>query len=50
MAKIPHLKLLQLASPKDTKNTMNLLIDLYNNIDTEIREIADTANLNSQTA
>ena len=50
MAKIPHLKLLQLASPKDTKETMNLLIDLYNNIDTEIRDIADTANTNSETA
>jgi hypothetical protein len=50
MAKIPHLKLLQLASPKDTKNTMNLLIDLYNSIDTEIRGIADTANANSEEA
>ena len=43
MANIQHLKLLDLADPKATKDTVNLLITLYNDIDTAVRTVAEEA-------
>jgi hypothetical protein len=50
MANIPYLTLMQLATPKQNKDTLNLLIKLYNDIDVELRKIASAADSNSKQA
>lgn len=50
MANIPYLTLMQLATPKQNKDTLNLLIKLYNDIDVELRKIASAADINSKQA
>ena len=39
----PHVKLLDLANPKQVKDTLNALIDLYDAVDVDVRDIADEA-------
>ena len=39
----PHVKLLDLADPKRIKETINVLIDLYDNIDGDVRDVASNA-------
>lgn len=43
MSEIKHLQLLDLANPRNTKDTINLLITLYNAADKDVRAVAANA-------